>query len=68
MTLTLDAILRSAGIYPAETRAARHVFMREHEDTGLPGIQADSTDDEVLACTSQQSAKPCSFPAVPPKL
>ncbi|MFC7458744.1 GIY-YIG nuclease family protein [Brachybacterium sp. GCM10030267] len=67
MTLTLDAILRSAGIDPAETQAIRHAFVREHEDTGLPGINADSTDDEVLAYTSEQSAKPRIFPAVPPK-
>lgn len=29
MTLTLDAILRSAGIDPAEAQAIRHAFVRE---------------------------------------
>lgn len=68
MTLTFDAILRSAGIDPADTHAIRHAFVREHEDTGLPGIHADSTDEEILAYTSQQSAKPRIFPTEPPKL
>lgn len=68
MTLTLEPILRSAGIDPAEAHAIRHAFVREHEDTGLPGIHADSTDDEILAYTCQQSAKPRMFPALPPRL
>lgn len=68
MTLTFDAILRSAGIDPAEAQAIRHAFVREHEDTGLPGIHADSTDEEILAYTSEQSAKPRVFPASPPRL
>lgn len=42
--------------------------MREHEDTGLLGIHADSTDDEILSYTSQQSAKPGTFPLVPPPI
>ena len=68
MTLTLGSILLSAGINPADAQAIRHAFVREHEDTGLPGIHADSTDAEILAYTSQQSAKPRIFPADPPKL
>lgn len=68
MTLTLDAILRSAGIDPADAHAIRHAFVREHEETGLPGIHANSTDEEILAYTSQQSAKPRIFPTEPPKL
>lgn len=68
MALTLDAILRSAGIDPADAHAIRHAFVREHEDTGLAGIHADSTDEEILAYTSQQSAKPRIFPTEPPKL
>lgn len=67
MTLTLEWILRSAGIDPAETQAIRHAFVREHEDSGLPGLHADSTDEEILAYTSQQSASPRLFPAVPPR-
>lgn len=68
MTLTLDAVLRSTGIDPAESQAIRHAYVREHEGTGLPGIHADSTDEEILAFTRQRSAKPRIFPAVPPKL
>lgn len=68
MTLTLAPILRSAGIDPADAQVIRHAFVREHEDTGLQGIHADSTDDEILAYTSQQSARPRVFPAVPPRI
>lgn len=68
MTLTFDAILRSAGIDPTKAQAIRHAFVREHEDTGLPGIHADSTDEEILAYTSEQSANPRVFPASPPRL
>ncbi|MEV7961774.1 GIY-YIG nuclease family protein [Oerskovia paurometabola] len=66
MTLTLGPILLSAGIDPAQTQAIRHAFVREHEDTGLPGLHADSTGEEILAYTSQQSAHTRIFPAVPP--
>lgn len=68
MTLTLGSVLLSAGIDPADAQAIRHAFVREHEDTGLPGIHADSTDDEILAYTSEQSAKTRIFPAEPPRL
>lgn len=67
MTLTLGSVLLSAGIDPADAQAIRHAFVREHEDTGLPGIHADSTDDEILAYTSEQSAKTRIFPAEPPR-
>lgn len=40
MTLTLDPILRSAGIDPADAQVIRHAYVREHEDTGLQGIYA----------------------------
>lgn len=66
MTLTLGTILLSAGIDPADAQVIRHAYVKEHEDTGLPGIHADSTDNEILAYTSQQSAKPRIFPADPP--
>jgi len=46
----------------------RHAYVREHEDTGLQGIRADSTEDEILAYTSQQSAKPRIFPEVPARI
>ena len=68
MTLAFDAVLRSASIDPAETQAIRHAFVREHADTGAPGINADSTDEEILAYTSEQSAKPRIFPTKPPRL
>src|SRR5690625_754372 len=68
MTLTLGPVLRSAGIDPADAQAIRHAFVREHEDSGLPGIHADSTDDEILEYTRRQSAKPRVFPADPPRL
>ncbi len=68
MTLTLGPILISAGIDPTDAQAIRHAFVREHEDTGLPGIHADSTDDEILAYTSRQSAKPRIFPSNPPPI
>lgn len=67
MTLTLDAILRNAGIDPADSQAIRRAFVREHEDTGMPGIHADSTDEEILSYTSQQSARPHTFPTTPPQ-
>ena len=66
MTLTLEPILRSGRIDPAEALVIRHAFVKEHEDTGLPGIHADSTDDEILAYTRRQSASPRIFPAAPP--
>ncbi|WP_292885838.1 hypothetical protein [Microbacterium sp.] len=68
MTLTLDPILRSAGIDPLEAQVSRHAYVKEHEDNGLHGIHADSADDEILRYTSQQSANPRIFPARPPAI
>ena len=68
MTLTLEPILLSAGIDPADTQVIRHAFVRERGDTGLKGIHADSTDDEILAYTGQQSVNPRTFPVMPPPL
>lgn len=72
MTLTLDAVLRNADIDPADAQVIRHVlrhtFVREHEDSGLPGIHADSTDEEILEYTRPQSGRLRIFPANPPKL
>lgn len=68
MVLTLDAVLQSAGIRPEEAMVIRHAYVREHEDSGLIGIHADSTDDEILYYTSRQSAKPRVFPVVPPRV
>ncbi|WP_291793502.1 GIY-YIG nuclease family protein [Brevibacterium sp.] len=66
MTLTLDSVLRSASLDPADVQVLRHAYVREHEDSGLQGIHADSTDAEILAYTSQQSVRTRVFPAVPP--
>jgi len=49
VTLTLEPILGNAGVDPAGALVIRHAYVREHEDTGLQGIHADSTDDEILA-------------------
>lgn len=68
MTLTLGPILLSAGIEPGEAQVIRHAYVKEHEDTGLMGIHADSTDAEILAYTREQSAKPGIFPDVPPRI
>lgn len=68
MTLTLGSIMGSAGIDPVDAHVIRHAYVREHEDTGLPGIHADSTDEEILAYTSQQSARVRIFPAEPPRI
>lgn len=64
MTLSLGVVLGSAGIDPAKVLVIRHAFVKVHEDSGLHGIHADSTDNEILEYTSQQS--PHLFPAVPP--
>lgn len=68
MTLTLEPILRSAEICLEEAMVVRHAHVREHEDTGLQGLHADSTDSEILEYTRQQSAKLRVFPRVPPKI
>jgi len=68
MALTLGPILHSAGIEPNSAQVIRHAYVREHEDTGLQGIHADSSDEEILSYTSQQSAKPGIFPPVPPPI
>lgn len=66
MTLTLEPILRGAGIDPRTTQVLRHAYVREHDDTGLRGIHADSTDEEILTYTSIQSVNPRIFPLTPP--
>lgn len=67
MTLTLKPILLNAGIHLDNAMVIRHAYVREHEDTGLQGIHADSTHAEILEYTSNQSAKPRVFPVVPPR-
>lgn len=68
MTLTLGPILDSAGIDPGETQVIRHAYVREHGDSGLRGIHASSSYEEILHYTSLQSAKPRNFPTTPPRL
>lgn len=65
MALTLAPLLLDAGIDPASALVIRHAYVREHEDSGLPGIHADSTDAVVIAYTPNQSADTRRFPAVP---
>lgn len=65
MVLTLEPILRDAGIPPEEAIAIRHAFVDVHTD-GFHGIHADSSDAEVLDYTRGYSLTG-PFPAVPPK-
>lgn len=65
MALTLGPLLIDAGIDPSQALVIRHAYVREHEDSGLPGIHADSTDAEIIAYTENQSADSRRFPAVP---
>lgn len=57
MTLTLGPVLHSAGGDPGEALVIRTAYVRAYEDTGMHGIHADSTDDEILRYTGQQSVK-----------
>lgn len=65
MTLTFAQIMASAGIDPSDALVIRHAYVREHGD-GSVGIHGDSTDAEILAYTSSQSANTRAFPAAPP--
>ena len=67
MTLTFASVITSAGLDPAEALVIRHAYVREHED-GTVGIHGDSSDAEILAYTSVQSANPRTFPAAPPRV
>ncbi len=60
--LTLAPILAHAGIDPLDAIAIRHAYSREHD-----GIHADSTDEEILAYTRDQTSDRRFFPAVPPR-
>lgn len=67
MALTLGPILLDAGIDLSDALVIRHAYVREHEDSGISGIHADSTDEEILEYTRNQSANPRRFPADPPR-
>lgn len=41
--LTLEPILRQAGIDLADAHVIHHAYVEEHEDSGLRGMHADST-------------------------
>jgi hypothetical protein len=66
--LTLGPLLLDAGIDPSAAQVIRHAYVREHVDSGLRGIHADSTDAEILEYTRTQSANTRLFPAAPPPL
>jgi hypothetical protein len=68
VTLTLGPLLIDAGIDPGIALVMRHAYVREHEDSGLQGIHADSTDAEILEYTQTQSADTRRFPLDPPRL
>lgn len=67
MALTLGPILLDAGIDLSDSLVIRHAYVREHEDSGISGIHADSTDEEILEYTRNQSANTRRFPEVPPR-
>lgn len=67
MTLTLDVILRSAGIDPAETQAIRHAYAKGPITPAPTGIRPDSSYAEIFEYTARQDANPRVFPARPPK-
>lgn len=59
--LTLEPILHHAGIELSDALVIRHAYVEEHEDSGLRGIHADSTDAEILIYTNNQSASSRNF-------
>lgn len=53
-TFTLGDALVRAGLPLQETMVIRHAYVKVHKD-GFPGINADSTVDQILSYTSTQS-------------
>ena len=53
-TFTLGDALAKAGLPLAETMVIRHAYVKVHKD-GFPGINADSTFDQIMTYTSTQS-------------
>lgn len=49
----------------ADTQVIHHTFVLVHEESGLQGIHADSTDEAILTYTSQLSASSRVFPVNP---
>lgn len=62
MALTLGPILADAGIDLTDAITIRHAYTTEPG-----GIHADSTDDEILTYTAEQSTSTQKFLAVPPR-
>jgi hypothetical protein len=67
MAVTLHPILLDAGVHLPDALVIRHAYVREHADSGLKGIHADSTDAEILEYTRSQSADAQRFPRTPPR-
>lgn len=67
MPLTLGPILLDAVIDLSNALVIRHAYVREHEDSGTSGIHADSSDEDILEYTRNQSANTRRFPADPPR-
>ncbi|WP_138945654.1 GIY-YIG nuclease family protein [Plantibacter sp. M259] len=65
MALTLGPILIDGGLDPFEVLVIRHAFTIERPGSGVVGIHADSTDDEILEYTRTQSVSTALFPATP---
>lgn len=63
-TFTLGDALVKAGLPLAEIMVIRHAYVKIHKD-GFPGINADSTFDQVLSYTSTQSRDTKVFKAKP---
>lgn len=66
MSLTFGSIMHSAGIDPDDALVIRHAYVPEHED-GAAGINADSSDVDILHYTREQPASTRQFPTVPPR-
>lgn len=65
MALTLGPLLIDAGIDPAHALVIRHAFAQESEESGLTGLHANSTHEEIFEYTRRQSASARSFPVAP---
>ncbi|MDT0223599.1 GIY-YIG nuclease family protein [Gordonia sp. AC31] len=66
-TLAFGSILESAGIEPGQAHVLRHAYVQERDDSGLPGLEATSSDADILKYTSHQSARSRTFPTNPPR-
>ncbi|MCK2024356.1 GIY-YIG nuclease family protein [Microbacterium sp. kSW2-24] len=67
MSVTLVTILDSESLPLQDVLVIRHAYNAEPASSRLAGVQANSTDDDILAYTRRQSAKPRIFPVTPPR-